>query len=490
MRPTLFVLLFLSLLAGLVAISGDSFWIDEGNAAYKACQPTFGEWIGAMKKERGSDAQMPLYMGWLWAWEKGFGHTEQALRLANLPWILLGHACLLIGLSRSRFRPRVAVAYAGLAAFAPFLCYYLNEVRPYAMQYGAGCMVLACLLEIDAAPERALAPRLLGTGVAGMLLLAGGSLLGIPWTGAAFLAACWIVWKGGAAQKLRLSLASILTLGVLCIGMALLGFYYLETLKAGAGASKAAKTSLVSCLFVAYEIAGLAGLGPNRANLRETGIGALIPYALPLAAGAITVFGAGLAGVVQCARKTGRRLPPAWMLIALVLPILFTVGLGVASHFRVLGRHFMPAFPLLLLLAAIALEALWNTRWRALAALFFVTWICSSAALRFSATQRKDDYRSASAVAQNAVAAGKRVWWAADEVTGKYYDLDFTPAGKLVRWMNATEVSLAGQPEPDLVILSKRDIYDNAGALDRYIACHGFTPGATFTAFTVYEKRR
>jgi hypothetical protein len=363
------------------------------------------------------------------------------------------------------------------------------------MQYGAACLLLAYLLEIDTAPDRALQPRLLAVGVAGMLLLAGGSLLGVPWAGAAFLAACWIVWKqkGCASQKLRFSFSSILSLGVLFVGMALLGFYYLGTLKAGAGASSAGKTNLVSCLFAVYEISGFAGLGPNRAELRDTGIGALIPYSLPLAVGFLVIFGVGMAGVAHCIRKNGWRLPPAWMLIALLLPLVSSVGLGVVGHFRILGRHLMPGFPLLLLLAAIALEALMNSKYRSvqggLVALFIAVWGCSAISLQ-SPTHEKDNYRSAAAEARSAVTSGERVWWAADATTGKYYALDFASAGKLTPWMNATDAELANQPDPDLVILSKRDLYDKAGALEHYLTSHGFKQKSSCTAFTFFEKGR
>lgn len=492
MKKTLAVLLLLSLVAGLVAISPDSLWIDEGNAADKACQPTLGTWLETMKAERGSDAQMPLYMGWLWAWEKGFGHSEPMLRMANLPWILLGHAFLILALARSRFGLKVGIVYVVGAAVSPFLCYYLNEARPYAMEYCGACLILAYLLEIDTAPELALAPRLLATGVAGMLILAGGSLLGVPWAGSAFLAGCWIVWKAdpGNRPKLRLAFGSIVAFGVLLAGMAVLGFYYLGTLRAGAGASSAGKTGLVSCLFAGYEIAGLAGLGPNRGELRGTGGGALGAYAVPLTAGCLVILVSVMAGALACARKTGRKLPPAWMLIALVLPLVFTIALGVVGHFRIIGRHLMPGFPFFLLWVAIALELLLATRLRGLVALFLATWTCSSAFLRFSETHQKDDYRSPSALAQNALAQGKCVWWAADVPTGRYYGLDFTGKTRLTKMMNAASEGLEVQPEPDLIVLSKRDIYDRAGALDRYIASHGFTPRITFSAFTVFEKQR
>ena len=490
---TVAVLLLLSFVLGLAATSRDSFWIDEGNTAYKACQPTMGQWAVAMKAEGGgSDVQMPLYMGWIWAWEKAFGHGEQTLRLANLPWLLLGHAFLLAGLSRSRFGPRVAIVYACLAAVSPFLCFYLNEARPYVMEYGAACLLLAYLLEIDAAPERALAPRLVATMAAGMLLLAGGSLLGVPWAGSAFLAACWSLWKQRAVAplgKLRLSLASVVIFTALCIGMALLGWYYLELFNANMGAGSTGETDSASCLFAGYEVAGLAGLGPNRAALRSAGIGALGSHALPLAAGCLILFGAALAGAVSCARRTGRKLPPAWMLIALLVPLVFTIRLGLANHFRIVGRHLIAGFPLLLLLASIALESLWRTPLRALVPLFMTAWVCSFASLRFSDAHKKDNYRSAAAVANTALISGNRVWWAADEITGRYYGLDFAPAGKLVRWKNPEPTELTASPEPDLVILSKPNIYDQRGVMAHYLASHGFAPGVAFPAFTVFEKR-
>ena len=484
-------LLILTLFAGLAAISADSLWIDEGNAAYKACQPTFGKWVTTMKAEGGSDVQMPLYMGWLWVWEKGFGHSERTLRLANLPWIFLGHLFLLGAVSRSRLSPRVGIVYAGLAAVAPFLFYYANEVRPYAMDYGAACLILAYLLEIDAAPERALQPRLLITGIAGMLLLAGSSLLGVPWAGSGLLAAVWIVWKGdpGLARRLRWSAASLLAMGALFVGMALLGFYYLETLKAGAGAANIGQTGVLSCLFAGYELAGLAGIGPNRTDLRVAGMGALFPYILPLATGCLVVFGVGMAGAINYARATARRLPLSWVCIAFLLPLVFTLGLGIVGHFRVLGRHLMPGFPILLLMVAFALDALLRTPWRGLVALFVGIWVYSSASLRFSPTHFKDDYRASSALARNVVSAGKSVWWAADVATGRYYGLDFAPKGRVLHWMNAPEADLLNQPEPDLVILSKRDIYDHDGTLERYLSLHGFTPWGTYTAFTIFEKK-
>ena len=71
------------LLLGLVFISPDSLWIDEGYAASKALQGSLAEWYRALVEEGGSDAQMPGYMLFIWAWAKVAGGTELALRLSK-----------------------------------------------------------------------------------------------------------------------------------------------------------------------------------------------------------------------------------------------------------------------------------------------------------------------------------------------------------------------------------------------------------------------
>src|ERR1035437_2144870 len=73
----------------LAAISRSSFWIDEGWSAYKAIQPTFSSWWGAVLWEHSQNMLLPLYMVALWVWEKVFGPGEWALRMFNAPCFLL-----------------------------------------------------------------------------------------------------------------------------------------------------------------------------------------------------------------------------------------------------------------------------------------------------------------------------------------------------------------------------------------------------------------
>src|SRR4051794_15942253 len=96
-RPhrSIFIATFvLSLLAGLAAVTSESFWIDEANTALKSIQPSLRDWWHLMAIEPGSDLQMPLYMLQLWAWEKVFGRGEFALRSINILWFCLGQLAL------------------------------------------------------------------------------------------------------------------------------------------------------------------------------------------------------------------------------------------------------------------------------------------------------------------------------------------------------------------------------------------------------------
>src|SRR6266542_5683358 len=79
-----------ALAVGLVAVSAQSFWIDEACTAWKATQTTLRLWWEVNRADRGSDLQMPLYMLFAWGWAQVFGASEVALRGANLPWFWLG----------------------------------------------------------------------------------------------------------------------------------------------------------------------------------------------------------------------------------------------------------------------------------------------------------------------------------------------------------------------------------------------------------------
>ena len=114
-------------------IQKESLWIDEAGSAIKAMASSpQGVW-GELCLEKNSNMHLPAYHFYLWGAAQLLGNSEYALRAANLPWMLLGYGALILGLI-AFVRPGQAIWLALFLTTNPFLFYYTNEVRPYAMQ--------------------------------------------------------------------------------------------------------------------------------------------------------------------------------------------------------------------------------------------------------------------------------------------------------------------------------------------------------------------
>ena len=72
----------------LLALSKRSLWIDEAATAVQAMQPDLARWWQLLVEEKTAHLQMPFYMLYIWGYEKAFGSSEWALRLANAPWFI------------------------------------------------------------------------------------------------------------------------------------------------------------------------------------------------------------------------------------------------------------------------------------------------------------------------------------------------------------------------------------------------------------------
>jgi hypothetical protein len=135
---------------------------------------------------------------------------------------------------------------------------------------------------------------------------------------------------------------------------------------------------------------------------------------------------------------------------------------------------------------------------------FLLVLVYSSCSLRFADRHRKDDYRAAAAIAQEELAKGRRVWWAADALGAEYYGLpgEFDSIGELTgvgtprACIDRTGVqSITGAPKeclemlsrPNLVILSKPEIFDNNGAIAAYLATGNFAKVQVLPAFTIWR---
>lgn len=488
--------LLLGLPAALVAVSGQSLWIDEANAAVKAIAPTWSIFWKTMQTERGSDLQMPLYMLMLWGWEKIFGHSEFALRALNIPLFVIALAVL--GTLPRMAKPTRLFAIL-FACTSPFLWAYLDEARPYILQFLAATAALVPLtnLCLGSNPPQT---RDLAVFTLGIVLLCASSLIGVIYSllfGTTFLL-LWVrrePWRSILARR-DLQVSAV----VGGIFLALLAAYYAWTLQAGAKASGVAKTNVFSIGFALYEFLGFSGLGPSRSVLRDNPITALAPH-LAILAGYVAVWALFLVFALLGTHSLGLgKVMP--LVLAAAASFVAIVLLGRIGEFRIVGRHFMPLYPFLLLgVSALATAAWQSGRWipRSAVVLLLSASLASAATYRFASRHGKDDYRGAAETARGVLQAGGVVWWAADRAAANFYGvypqvfaLGGTPlmaTPPLIFMANNRDAEyLAHLPDPDLVILSKHDVYDSSGYLREFLIAHEFSLIKKLAAFEVFAK--
>jgi hypothetical protein len=475
----------LALAVCLVAISSQSLWIDEAFTAAKATQTTLGGWWHAMFTGKGSDLQMPLYMIYVWGFAKIFGYSEWALRAANIPWFILGTTAFISAFPKPR-----RFAAAAIALLSPFAWEYLDEARPYAMQLGVSLVIFASvsrLIQFPLAP--AVERRCIAAFCAAIIVLCGSSLLGVIWSGAAVFCLAFLVSRDRLIQLLR---AHWLSFCFLCAALALLGLYFLWTLKVGARASSAGKTNASNAVFIVYELLGFSGLGPGRLDIRGGGLAVFKPFVLPLLCyTGVTCFiiAASIAGIWK---KSDHQRFGA-VLLALAAPSALLLLAGVALHFRVLGRHFIPLLPVVWFLLCKDLFS--GSRFRNLTGvIFFILSLASCLSLRFASRHEKDDYRDAAVTANSALSRGQKVWWNASDDGAAYYHLSLATEaagqGRALLILNPTLQSLSSFLAPDVIITtSKPDIYDNQHAIERYIRNNPYVQTATYPAFSVWQRK-
>ena len=505
----LFLLLQLGVM--LVAVSGESFWIDEFWNAYFISLPSVRQLLDALLAPYGS--QTPLHFVYGYVWGQFFPSSELSLRLSNLPLFVLGQAALYWGLRA--YPRRFAVAMLLLSAVHPMVWQYANELRPYVMIYAGSEMILAYVLHIHALKhgDRRGATFAMAVFVFGCVMLFGASLLGAFWVAAACVHVAYFHHRT-LGWRCLLGRGTLLLLLALLLVSGLLTAYYLNSLLSGGGASRLMSTTVATVLFAGYELLGLSGLGPSRLELREAGPAALGSYWLALAIAAVLILAALATGLREARRLLGSR--PLLLLAGLgLLPTVIVILAGFVMHWRVLGRHLMAALPLLNLLLALGL-ATWCERrvgrarpWLAalaqtLALACLLALVFSALSLRFSDRHRKDDYLAAATLAKTEIAAGKRVWWAADALGARYYQLpgEFDYMGELTNQhqpyacldqagvqavSGASGECLDKLLAPDVVILSKPETFDQSGAITAYLKRRNYAQAQVLPAFTVWR---
>ena len=497
----------LGILICCLAITNRSYWIDEAESAYKASLPTVTAWWNRLRIEGSGNLQLPLYHIFAWGWEKVVGLNEFAMRAGSIPWFILGLLVFTKTFTSCAGPPTEAFAKseclwktgtfccAIVPLLSPFTWYYLNEARPYAMQIGLSMLVLGSLYRLASGQAGSSQNErfwVLGLCASSVLLAASG-LLAMIWAGAYLGAAVLSTGKQQARKLIGLYWKEGISTLLLffCVGI-----FYLWTLHIGARATAVGKTDFRNLLFIPYELLGFSGLGPGRLDIRA-GAGSVAvfrPFAFWLA-----VYGVSVAILLAEGCRELRLSFPLRTVFVWAAAFLaaggFILVVGVTVDFRVLGRHWTPVLPLCLyILAKGILGLLRRGGWlRAFVVLsFFAFSLTSCLLLRFSDRHLKDDYRTAAQIGREALGRVQRVWWNADAEGALVYKLpvaDHIGVPKAAFTFANPVHDFAGElPLPDLVLTSKPDIYDSAGALREYLIRNGFQPVATPTAFIAWRR--
>jgi hypothetical protein len=472
------------------AISTQSYWIDEGLSLIVAMAPNPAEAWKYAEAVSGSTLQMPLYQVYLYVWHKVIGGGEWAMRASNIPLFLAGQLAFLLLL---RHRPRLALTASLLALVSPLLWMYLDETRPYIMQYAAACWMVAGLVRWSSNPALALDGKLIAILCGATFVLFSSSLLGIVW--AVAMAAAFF-WLAGTAQSLRPARAATFwgPMAAAIVLMAACGFYYYLTWGDAARGYHRSGIQILSLPYLAYDFLGFPGFGPGKLQMRLAPVRSVLrslPALLPLAAvlALLAIF------ALRQLRRAGlnRRAATTWI-IALGLPIIIIFGALFIHDSRPLPRHFIPALPAVLLGAAAVMQLALAQRsafWRAVAIMLPLLWLASALNLRWQPAHAKDDYRTAAAIAAAALRNNKEVWWAADAAAAYVYltpvAMEETP-GRAWAMQGPSWDDIRYKFPPRVIIISKPDIYDPQGAIARYAAENQFLPARQLQAFTIFTR--
>ena len=346
---------------------------------------------------------------------------------------------------------------------SPFFIYYTEELRPYILQIAASCGVTMLLYQAS----RGHPPRFHALFGA-LFFLCLTSLTGVVW-GFGFIVAFFILsfrqFRGRSFWK-----------AVFCwiFPFAGLAAYYAYTLSLGARSVVISSSWVVNVAASLYELMGLAGLGPPRAELRLcTTLDSLWKMEGLVLGGvvALVMGGALVYGVVLWSRQSSRSLP--WALLALVLipGMVFLYGTE-AMDFRFSGRHCAPLLPVLCLIWSKVWPQNWKSSDRCRVVLFIlmmIVWLASDFRLRFCSIYSRENYREAVFYCKSLEEKGMKVLLLCNEFGGKFYGWHFQPPANYWSDYDAIVVSRPGRYAPVLKAM------EDSGLYQRSALCQGFT---------------
>jgi hypothetical protein len=479
--------LSIALLLTVLIPSDQSLWIDEAQTARYAAEPTFSGVIEKLSAatDNQSDAQMPLGVMSAWGAARVLGTGEWDLRAPNIAWAMIA----VVGLWQTARRIRVR-GLELVFAVHPFVWFYVNEARPYAMQLAAGSWLLFALVDLlHAGPY---SRRWVWAYAVSALVLGGASMLGLVAVAAVSLVMLAVIHR----RSWSVPRASWLPIAVTVTILTTLSGYYLWTLARGVGGAKLWSPGLGNIALAVYEFAGFAGIGPSRQEIRDlsrTGalfdVSVVAPFVVPALALGLAIAVIAFAWIRQLRAPNRDVLVSITAVPVIAVAVLFVASIAVGFPFW--GRHLAGVLPFVIAGGALALSAQPRLVVSCVTLALVASYGYSSAQLRYSARHSKDDYRTAAYVAKAALDEGRSVWWSADTGAAIYYGVPLTrtedrSAARAL--LNRTPAEVRAAALPDIALMSKPDIYDRSGSIAEVLQEHGYSVTRELQAFSLWER--
>ncbi len=471
-------------------ITHDSLWIDEAQTAAYSRLPDISSVVAKLDADNKtgslSEGLMPLSMYLAWAWATVLGTSEWALRLPNL-FYLAGGLAFIWRAGRSHQIPHLAL----LVALHPFVWYYADEARPYALQIALGGAHLWAFLKLFETSGRSRKAWLVFL-VAGLLLCASSLLCIVP-----VAAESAVILAFAISARWKPTRFHVMTAAILLPLYLLLGLFYMKALAGASSALKLWEFGPSNIAYSLYELLGFQGLGPSRGELREAArsgspLGALfLPHASVLG-GLVLVWAVtgGIALKAWCQTLRSTVLPSV---LVLLLSLAGYTLLGVVMKFPFWGRHLAPLLPFAVFAGAgMAAMARNRTTRICIVTSLGLFWGASAVSIRYAPRFTNDDYRGAARFALEHSRAREVVWWAADTSGARYYGLAPAEPGIPDSFCysvrnNSTE-ELQALPQPRWVVFTKADIYDNNGRIMAYLQDGGYRRKRSFTSISIWTR--
>jgi hypothetical protein len=473
-----------------LAPSFQSYWIDEGTMALISRSTPFYKQI-LLGHMNASETMMPFATTYFWMLEKIVGEGEWTLRLGNLPWLWFGIVCMALSGKRTGWSWLPL-----LFAIHPVVWFYADEVRPYAIQLGAGCWLTLGFVQLLQSEGRQ-SRGFWNFGFAAAVIISA-SFLGIFVIAASGL----VLLIQAIRERWALTARQYGVFGCMAMLNLILVIIMVLKIHTGAEGGRVWTVGISNLAFAVYELLGFVGLGPGRELIRssattggsEAAAQLLIPSFFKL--GLLAVIYISLVYAAFRASKNSVAKPALHLALlscsVAVLSVSCLLGASLASSFPFWGRHLAPTLPFVLLTiagVATAIRPVWTKRQNAfLLVPLFIVLIYSSCVIRWSPTHAKDDYRTATSLAREFMAEGKQVAWIAAPGPAMYYEIPLSTG-----WPPKPGTASITLPDPgssnhpDVILVSKPDVFDHQRTLSQWINFPGIETSTPCQSFVLYK---